>query len=395
MHAAQRRIRVERRAVDAYLAGTSTDSPRVYGFSTMLGQRDDTDASLGYQQELLDGHLLGRQTTISRSSLRAVTVAKMMQLAEGGSGVSPSTFQLVLKRWPCEEMDTNGAWLDSYGAGDVIPASWWIRSLLGDDISAADLPAGDIIALMNGNFFSTGCGIAVLDRMAATLARSLAALAAHVAPPVSSQVRDSPLYEAYMSSSHHVRGTVAEQNSVVMRDGLPFLRAAEQALTSMASAINKRLSRPSCNPFFDISESHVHAHYSQSSFLDLCMSSAVSAAADALRFHAAGIQSIVKMGDKSAAVSKMELPKLAEVFVEEMYGGMEPRFAISEAGGVEDISDRALQRISRLNGVLDAFDSLLDLYEEHFELPRGGTYDPEITGAIGNLIRSGDIAGHV
>lgn len=163
----------------------------MYGFSTLLGQRDDTNATQGYQQGLLDGHLIGRKTVISQKDMRAVSVTKMMQLGEGGPGVSLSTFQLMLDRWPCEDMDRTGAWLDSYGAGDVIPATWWIKSLLGDHIAAGDLPQGDVIALMNGNFISTGFALASLDRLAKTLTRSLTALASPIAPPVPSQAVDS------------------------------------------------------------------------------------------------------------------------------------------------------------------------------------------------------------
>lgn len=363
-------ITEQRQAVNHYLR---TSGNRVYGFNTLLGQADKTDAIANDQRTVLDAHLIGRSTTeIPRLMCTAFSVAKLLQLGHGGSGISPKGYRMILDR-PAQAFSSySGAWWDSFGAGDVIPASWWIHRLLeGSEsdapIDSATLAAGDLIALMNGHFISTGAALYTFHSIQNFFARSLLVLAQECDTPLPSQL--APYDDRVLKLSDLLwmknREIQSIQRTVVHRDLLPFIVAVTGAMRDLEDALEMRLSRASNNPYFEFNkDGSVEGHYSQSSFLDLRLSSALSTVGDAVNFLVAGIQALMKDHDEEFSIGKIEIPKLLEVVMEEVVNyPMSTRFGIEEAGGAETICDKSLMRtkslISRLSGGADA----ITLYE--------------------------------
>lgn len=349
----------EREIIDEYL---SLGGHRVYGFTTFLGQRDDTDATPDYQDRLLEGHLVGRVSTVDPATMRLITVAKLFQAQAGGSGISAQAYQLVLDRWS-QDVPTAGAWRDYYGAGDVIPGSWWINCQLGGAEPSEALRSGDLIAMMSGTFVSTGFAAEALAKLVNFASDALWVLSRHCHAPHPGLSSAGRLDTVFCDHAAHGRHPVAEQASVVTRDGGPFTATAANAVTTLAQALDQRLGRPSANPWFDVDTSTgtCAGHYSQSSFLDLAASSALGVAADAVRFLAAGIKAVIAP-EPGAVSGVIERPKIAEVIIEELSAQPSARFAINEADGAEDIADRTLARAHRLSEMTETGMELIDLY---------------------------------
>lgn len=350
----------QREAVDQYL---NSGDHRVYGFNTFLGQRDDTGATDDYQDQMLRGHLVGRTYQLDVQTLRAMTVAKLCQSQAGGSGISVAAINLAVDAFEADFPLRTGAWSDYYGAGDVVPGSWWIHSVLRGAEPSDVLRPGDLLAMMSGSFVSTGFSIEALRRLIDHVADATWALSQHVDPPHPSLTRTGNLGEEYVAFSGIDRNPVSVQKSVVFRDAEPFLQAGLNAVNVLSSAIEDRLSRPSANPWFHIEQDLCHGHYSQSSFLDVGLSSALSVAADAVRFLAAGVTATMR-APADPSETQIRIPKVAEVLIEELSAQPTARFAINESEGLEDVCDRSLARAERLRSIIGTADQLIDLYTD-------------------------------
>lgn len=350
----------QRQAVDEYLG---SGNHRVYGFNTFLGQRDDTDANSDYQDRMLRGHLVGRVYQIDVQTLRAMTVAKLCQSQAGGSGISVPAINLAVDAFEADFPMRTGAWSDYYGAGDVVPGSWWIRSVLRGAEPSDVLRPGDLLAMMSGSFVSTGFAIEALRRLIDHVADALWALSQHVEPSHPSLSRAGELAECYTAVCETDRNPVSVQKSVVLRDAEPFLQAGLNAVKVLSSAIEDRLSRPSANPWFLIDGDICTGHYSQSSFLDVGLSSALSVAADAVRFLAAGVKATMR-APADPSETQIRIPKVAEVLTEELTVQPTARFAINESEGLEDVCDRSLARAEHLRTIIGTAGQLIDLYTD-------------------------------
>lgn len=382
-------ITAERSAIDDYLV---TSGYRIYGFNTYLGERDDTDAKGDYQDELLEGHLVGRTYDLDLAALRAITAAKLYQVQAGGSGISVAGYQIVLGAWDRNLPVRIGAWQDYYGAGDVIPGSWWINCMLEGSAPAssvtltpsAHLRPGDLIAMMSGTFVSTGFAVTALHEFIDFAGNALWALSRHCHPPHPALASSGDIDEVFGDYSIKTRRSVDVQSSVVVRDGAPFTSAAASAVTTLSGAIDIRLGRPSANPWFEVIQEDgvCHGHYSQSSFLDLRVSSALNVAADVVRFLAAAVKSVMEV-DHHPTEAQIRLPKAAEVLIEELSVQPSSRFAIHESGGLEDICDRTIARASHLRSMVDTGNRLIGLYTDS----RGQEGREEAISAFSNALK--------
>ncbi|NLZ57405.1 MAG: aromatic amino acid lyase, partial [Corynebacterium sp.] len=143
---ARARIIHERNLINDFLDAGG----HAYGFSTFFGHLDVHAIRPEDSLDLLKAHLVGSPTPLSDSQSRAITLIKLCQLGQGGSGLSPETFDVVLSAVNTEiSIDLDA----SYGSGDVVPGAWWVRSVLGE---FPDLERGDLIALINGSFIPEG-----------------------------------------------------------------------------------------------------------------------------------------------------------------------------------------------------------------------------------------------
>lgn len=361
-------ITTERSGIDDYLTASGH---RVYGFNTFLGQRDDADASGDYQDELLKGHLVGRTYDLDLATFRAITVAKLYQAQAGGSGISAGGYRTALDAWDHNLPVRTGAWQDYYGAGDVIPGSWWIKCMLeGSDpaspvtrMPSTHLRPGDLIAMMSGSFVSTGFAVTALEEFIDFAGNALWALTRHCHAPHPALASAGEMDGIFLDHCINPRRSVDVQSSVVVRDAAPFTAAAVSAVTTLSQAIDTRLRQPSANPWFDVSPETglCQGHYSQSSFMDLRVSSALNVTADALRFLAAAVKALMEV-DHSPTESQIRLPKAAEVLIEELTVQPSSRFAIRESGGLEDICDRTLARAGHLRSMVETGNHLMGLY---------------------------------
>lgn len=354
------KIAAERRAVDNYLAQNEN---RVYGFNTYLGQHDDKDATDLYQDELHEAHLVGRPYKLDLETLQAMTIAKLHQSMAGGSGISSQAYKLVMDSFDSGFGNRIGGWLDYYGAGDVVPGCWYINVILDGKKPSETLRPGDLLALMSGSFVSTGFAIESLRRLIDNTSHALAALTDHCHPPHHASHYTGELTDAYIEHAAVPRLPVDIQESVVIRDATPFIDAAHYGIATLAQAIESRLSRPSANPWFHTQAGVCHGHYSQSSFMDLTLSSALNTAADTVRFLATGIKATMNNPEPSEV--QIRIPKVAEVLIDELSAQPSARFAVHESDGLEDIADRSLARAHHLRTMLTTADQLNDLYVDY------------------------------
>lgn len=383
---AEVRLASERDQIEELL--TSPDQTPIYGFTTLLGQLDSHTATTGYQSRLLDAHLIGRQCRAPAGLLRWATLAKLAQLSIGGSGVSPKTYQQLLSR-AYDDPRVDGAWWDSYGSGDVVPAAWWLVAVLGES-AVHTFAKGDLIALINGNFFSTGAALLAFDELRSVQAEILVRAASVAQPPIlrteASDDLVASLAEVRPRFAQTDEGGPTVQLPVSLRDYGPLVSAAQRTITALSDSLDVRLSGPSANPLFTFSHGSVRAH-SQSSFLDAGLTMALDASSTGVAFLLCALQRYAEhvsaFGLKldPERVEFVQPPKVSMSVLQQALAEAQSTsvVALSESGGVEDLADGSLRAARSLLNLLARAREMLALFDS-----MANPGDPGTHRAVGN-----------
>lgn len=333
----------ERDAILNYLDSGGT----AYGFSTFFGHLDNHTVKPEDSQVLLDAHLVGTPRPLSEKASRAITLVKLCQLMQGGSGISPETFDRVvegLDRTVSIDLDA------SYGSGDVVPGAWWVQSVLGP---TPDFQRGDLIALINGSFVPVG-------------------LLLHAVQPLES------LFSTVVWSADAARDFAQRRNTsgvqlpVSIRDTRPLKKELADGLTQLKSAIESSANRQSSNPSFVLNDDKGTVSVcSNSSFLNYeCLAAvrrvgmSLSVAAGyslAIINHVSG--TLEKESDVNHGVEWVQVPKVAKAYYDNLMDTL--TFSGSKAqwtsGGAEDVSDFLLADTRKLIHGLEIAEKLVGL----------------------------------
>lgn len=338
---ARPKIVAEREAVEALIADAAT--PPIYGFTTLLGHLDDTRSQAEDQRQLLREHLVGATWTMPGEFLQLVTGCKAEQLHHGGSGIHPATYDRVLgaTRIP----DAAGSWLSSYGSGDVVPAAWWCAAAL--TAHAESLHQGDLIALINGHFYSTAAGVVVAGRLVDTVSEFLGAYAAAAVAGGSEILgHDDPAVGRILSLFPRSRGDQHRQLPVSLRDARVVVRPIVTHLARLFETIAGRLAAPSANPIFGEEDGAVRAR-SQSSFLDVQLTLEMTNAIQIVQLLCGVTQRLIEhhVSGWAGPEAKVQPPKVAKAYLEQaqlLAGVLPSRFTGTDSQGVEDLRDLSL-----------------------------------------------------
>ena len=360
------RISSEREAVDRLL---ESGEKRVYGFNTLFGPLDGADTVEQSQDQLLDSHLVGALSTISGADFRLIAASKLVQIANGGTGVSPELAGW-LEEWLQKEEEGAGrvgAWDSSYGSGDVVPASWWLHNLRGEDGFSA-MRNGDWMSMINGNFYGTAHVMTTMRMVVDSVAYAMT-LYRECAPYGGSDPLEHPLLPQ------------ATQLPVSIRDSRPILRGLEAAWDGVFDALEDRAAGSSGNPIFVFDEVGNARPVSNSSFLDYRvpvavegltnMVMALAVALQRLAFYAAEWKA-AKYREESA-IDLVQPPKVAaaELRGDGSVGGMGRLWANTGLGGVEDLCDGTVESSLRLRRAANLLSSMADVARENTQFDAG------------------------
>ena len=362
-------IRQQRASVEKYVSQGNS----VYGFSTLLGHLDHVAGGDDSQKKLIDGHLVGSQSPMSPRRFRTVSYVKLAQLSLGGSGISPETFKTILSRAATWDETAFGNWTGSYSSGDVVQGAWWAYNIIGDTIKRDEIPAGDVIALINGDFFSTGVALDVSRHLRELFLRTL-----KVACLLGSSERLSNGVALNNSDHYTVTRKTAlwphgVQPPVSLRDITPLVELIKNSYGSLMDTINSSIERPSGNPLFSFTDKTVQ-HHSQSSFLNFDLSQALLGATDAVQKVSSHIQRYIQHYCAMAAdqiedqdsVVFVQPPKVAAGILARIYGvnaqGTIP--VLAESHGIEDVCDESLRRADALEQAIDHAMELIKIFDD-------------------------------
>lgn len=318
-----------------------------YGFSTFFGHLDNHTIKPADSQVLFDAHLVGTPRPLSEKASRAITLIKLCQLMQGGSGISPETFDRVLEGLDrTVSIDLNA----SYGSGDVVPGAWWVKSVLGP---TPDFQRGDLIALINGSFVPVG-------------------LLLNAVQPLET------LFSTVVWSTNVARDFVQQRNDsgvqlpVSLRDIDPLKRELADGTTQLTSAIESSANRSSFNPAFVFNDNNgTVSACSNSSFLNFECLAAVRRVGTSLSIAAGYSLAIInhvssyleKESDVNHGVDWVQTPKVAKAYYDNIMASL--AFSGSTAqwtsGGTEDISDFLLADTRRLLHALGVAGELVGL----------------------------------
>lgn len=358
---AEQRIAGDRDVVDDLLSR----GRHAYGFTTRLGQFDDVDAR-GADVEFLRDHLVGWTFPVPASLTRLLSATKATQLACGGSGIGTGMYRVIRAHAvAADDGEVEGAWLDSYGAADVVPGSWWLKSVL--ERSGARLESGDFIASVSGTFVSTAASIVALLQTTAATSRYLA-----LVPPT-----DPILWRPARSAREdRVRSlldgpseTGPVQSAISLRDATPVVTAVVGAGDRFLEAISRRLAAPSANPLVDAAGRRI---LSQNSYLDFELTAAADGLLQALHLAIQHMQRLCEHAFAAApSPRQVQIPKLAQAVVERSRTllGAES-FASHQSGGVEDLYDMSLDAAVRVVVMTRFADQAIALLEQVAPSPR-------------------------
>ncbi|MET0735907.1 MAG: aromatic amino acid lyase [Microbacterium sp.] len=333
---ARKTISAERMAVEEFLARGG----HAYGFTTRLGHLDDDAADAEAAEGFLADHLVGETFAIDAAAVRLMTTVKLAQLGHGGSGISVSLFDALRDHLTTAGDAVEGAWLSSYGAGDVVPAAWWLRAVIsGTDVRLA---RGDFIAAVNGNFISTAVAILAAVRAVDAFAEYLAMLPPRpdgARAPRSSAARE--VLEVLPPRAAGDRTNV--QSAVSGRDSTPFVTAVASSIAAAASAIEDRLDGPSANPLLHLAGGEAR-FTSQNGFLDFGVTTAMAGIGQTAVMAVGHVQRLVEARAQAEGSSALvQAPKIAEALVVRAAAQAAPRrFSGALSQGVEDMFDASL-----------------------------------------------------
>ncbi|MDK8767573.1 aromatic amino acid lyase [Corynebacterium freneyi] len=350
----------QRKSVESYLATGAT----VYGFSTLLGHLDNMAAVSAEQASLLSGHLVGTPDELPEEDFRLLTAVKLQQLSRGGSGVSPDTYEALLEHIRTWTGPAMGAWESSYGSGDVVPGAWWANTLFGTVTESGRLPAGDLIALINGNFVSTAKSITT----AIDLRRILSSFV-QIAWVMGDTRHDLDVDGDY--SAGPPIWLEPAQAPVSLRDPRPLVRNIRAMWSQLITALWGNLNTASGNPLFTGFDGEVR-DVSQSSFLNYELADALNRAITVLVRCGGQLQRYIEHFCTACAdsvhgtekVKYVQPPKVAAAVHADLSradtGFRQTYLATSE--GVEDACDETLQLVGCATKAIAEVDELLALF---------------------------------
>lgn len=338
--ASEARIAADRLAIEHFVAAGG----RAYGFTTRLGQYDAVEARSA-DREFLDDHLVGWSFEVPDPFVRLLSAVKASQLAQGGSGIDPDLYRVIRSSAVARDGSAvSGAWLDSYGAADVVPGAWWLRAVL--ERSRASLRPGDFIASASGSFVSTAAGIAALLQADDVLARFFSFLPA--TDPALWRTARTPRERAVQELLNGAHDDGDVQAPISLRDATPIVSGLLSASDRLVDALARRLEHPSANPLV-IPGPPVRV-VSQNSYLDVELTTAAHGMLQVLHLLIEHTQRLCEhafASDRSPA--RVQLPKVAQAVVERsrvLLGA--PSFSSSQSDGVEDVYDMSLDAAVRV-----------------------------------------------
>lgn len=375
---AARTIARERVLVDELVA---SGYESVYGFNTFFGPLDDRGLLLGQQADLLRAHLVGRPEELSSPEWTALLAVRTHETALGSTGCSPEAFDRLLSCW--SQARGVGGVADlraSYSSGDVVPAAWLVRGWFG----GTTLPrVGDAIALINGNFVSTGLALVAFSEVGLLLRRMThMALSMGGGADVSTEGRP----QDFERLVEHWGMTLPEashdrvQRSVAQRDVMTSMNGVYRSLVHYAIALDERLSRPSGNPLFDFRAGRARV-VSQSSFLGPELAFQTVALRRAVLFGASVIVRLASLRfeekwTKEGDPKYVQRPKvaLAKLLTASAEAGAFAGYTGAESGGVEDLWDYSLAEVNALRHLVGRIDEVLEMvsFQEIPDTPARG-----------------------
>ncbi len=153
----ERRSVVERAARE----GTAT-----YGVTTGVGMRRDADVSASdaqaFNRSAISGHLVGLGPPAADETVRAALLRQANALAAGYQGARPEVAERYVRALNDDDLPRVSS-LGTVGQSDLALNADLAHGVLGE----LDLEAGEALALLNGNAFSTGqAALAVADASA-------------------------------------------------------------------------------------------------------------------------------------------------------------------------------------------------------------------------------------
>lgn len=321
---------------------------QVYGFTTLFGPNDGVPIHSNDQQKLLNSHCIGHAKKIDKKIANAILGVKLIQLSQGGSGISPSTYSYIFELLT-KECEIYSDLELSYGSGDVVPASWVISSIFPKYYV---WNPGDIISLINGNYISTAFLYKILNDFIDLYSEFIHTISKYVLSP--SDAYKSKYFKGIFDKYFKERDfwNPPPQLPVSIRDSQPILKSGEDVIVKLAETISDLLGNPSANPLFVINDNKIKYH-SQSSFLNFNSRICLDMVGTVLSIMSSYIQRITeslamdirKYFNESdyQSLKAVQVPKVSEAIKINIQNKNIPiNFSGSMSGGVEDIWDTSL-----------------------------------------------------
>lgn len=359
----------------------------VYGFTSMLGPNDHKSMTSKQQLEMLEGHLIGNPTTLSPIESRAILASKIIQLSNGGTGISLEKYSDLLEKANNIENIIIEIDLDaSYGSADVVPAAWWVKSLWG--ISEEWAP-GDLISLINGDFISNAFGYLVFEKLLETIAEFVnltSGVFMQYPPGNPSNILDEYINKFYVQRNIW---DYPPQLPVSQRDSFPIIHAATSVLHNIANTLESAYSSYSGNPIFIKREKSISA-VSQSSFLNLELSNSLNSINSFISQISSSIQRATEIicsseikpvhGDRSerSNLLTVQLPKVSEAYRVSLSSAFVGTYSGSMSGGVEDFWDLNLINSRNIIRKIDIVNKQLGLLKQSLDIV-GINYSSEVS----------------
>lgn len=344
-----------------------------YGFTSMLGPNDHKDMQPWQQEFMLLGHLVGIPDPLADIESRAILASKIVQLSNGGTGISPLRYHELLEFSTSSPDKIVNVDLDaSYGSGDVVPAAWWVYSLWGEGVK---WNPGDLISLINGDFISNAYACLVFEKILKNVAMFVNLTSISYKKFIPGSPANS--LDNFLNSFYVSRDNWDEppQFSVAQRDVFPILHAITTSLYSFSETLELAYSSHSGNPIF-VKEDGSMVAKSQSSFLNLELSNCLNQMNSLLSQISSSAQRATEISCKdgtcddggndfeNSRLRLVQLPKVSEAYRIRISSPLPLNYSGSMSGGVEDLWDLNLMNSRLLLGKIKIFEKQLSLLED-------------------------------
>lgn len=366
---------------------SNDNPPFIYGVTSLVGHMDSSiltpDEIVAFQKELIYNHNLDMGYDYYNNwENKCILFAKIQSFSKGGSACSIELYETLLSAYLNQEVDLKIPRKSSYSCGDVIPGSFFAKSIIENMESKGEtIKIKDGISLVNGNYISVGFSLSTVTAQLSILDEMIdnSIIFYSMSKSDTGALNHKLFNKGFVkSASEYMLELIGHQshpiqNSISVRATIQTVEVLYESIHELSVFLLKLLDRPSDNPLFFNNDQIL----SNASFMSPTHTVKISGVVEALLFTGwvverrihfllSGKYSHIPLNasNEENRLGIIQVPKLVTSILEETRLRLSRRpFAggSSTSYGVEDVWTLTILLVENLNYTIDSIFTILNI----------------------------------